>query len=285
MSETPRRDLISLTAWSVAERRTFTDIPLAPEIFAEIEAMLGASGGPTLPRLRADDEHTPYFEARYKLTNRLLADMGIRQVLELAAGFSPRGIVLTADPSLRYVELDLGDVAARKRAMLRRLVDRGIVGARSNLHIEEGNVVEDGTLSRASRHFAEAPVAVINEGLLRYLGFPEKEAIARNVRDLLARFGGVWITPDIRHLGSQQGEPAASAQRLARLTGQPAERTLFRDEAHAQAFFEGLGFAIERHPLSEAAPLLVSPQRLRLSAEVVERAIGWRTAFVMRPRR
>jgi O-methyltransferase involved in polyketide biosynthesis len=282
MAERPPHELISPTAWSVAERRSFTDIPLAREILDAIAAMAGDASFPKVP---AGAQNTPVFEARYKLTNRLLAESGIRQVIELAAGFSPRGMTLTADPAIRYVELDLPDIAAKKRAMLETFIAHSVIGPRPNLQIAAANVVAEGALLLAIRDFAPAPVAVINEGLLRYLTFPEKESVARNVRSVLERFGGLWITPDIRGISGLQNERAAVAQLLTKLTGQPLEATLFRDEAHALAFFESLGFTVERHPLTEAADELVSPRRLALSAEAVAKALGERIAFVMRLRR
>ena len=50
---------------------------------------------------------------------------------------------------------------------------------------------------KATRFFNEEPIAVVNEGLLQYLDSQEKTVLGRNVHQLLKRFGGIWITPDI----------------------------------------------------------------------------------------
>jgi hypothetical protein len=50
--------------------------------------------------------------------------------------------------------------------------------------------------------------------------------------------------------------------------------------AHAD-FQEGLGFDIERHSFTEVSQELVSPKKLNLPSEEVQKIIG-RVAFVMR---
>ena len=45
-------------------------------------------------------------EARYKLTNNILDGFGIKQVLELAAGYSSRGLIYP-QKGYFYVEMDL----------------------------------------------------------------------------------------------------------------------------------------------------------------------------------
>lgn len=39
-------------------------------------------------------------------------------------------------------------------------------------------------------------IAIINEGLLRYLTFEEKKIVATNVYNML-KYNGVWITCDV----------------------------------------------------------------------------------------
>ena len=282
---------ISPTAWGVAYRRTLSDIPYSTEIFDELQEIVqqtrSAEELAVLESLRLP-EITPMFEARYKLTNRLLAENKTNQILEIAAGFSPRGIEMAQDPSMQYVELDLPGVTNEKRAIFEKLIGQSKIPKQENLRLEEGNATEMGDLERAVKHFKQEPINVINEGLLRYLSFEEKTKLAQSIHVLLERFGGTWITPDIstQSLDSFGGDERMKGQNanVERLTGIDFSKNNFESVEAAQKFFEGLGFSVEIHSFKEIADELVSPQKLNLSPEQVEKIIGRRVVFVMRLR-
>ena len=90
---------ISPTAWTIAHRRIFTDIPYSKAIFNEIERLRRLQGVDIPDELKSP-EIAPQIEARYKLVSKLLAQNHVEQVLEIAAGFSPRGLDLTSDSSM-----------------------------------------------------------------------------------------------------------------------------------------------------------------------------------------
>lgn len=78
---------ISPTAIVTAYPRQFTDIPYEKEIYEWLNYNC-KNNDVKLNKLLA-----PEIEARYKLTNKILDDLNIKQVLELAAGYSSRGII------------------------------------------------------------------------------------------------------------------------------------------------------------------------------------------------
>lgn len=282
---------ISPTAWGVAYRRTLSDIPYSKEVFDELQEIVrrtrSAEELAALESLRYA-EVTPMFEARYKLVNRLLEENKTKQILEIAAGFSPRGIEMAQDPSVQYVALDLPGVTNEMRAILEKLAGQSKIPRQPNLHLEEGDATEAGDLERAAALFKQQPINVINEGLLRYLSFEEKTKVAQNIKTLLERFGGAWITPDIstRSLDSFGGDERMKRQNanVQRLTGIDLSGNFFESEEAAKKFFEDLGFSVEGRSFKEIAGELVSPQKLNLSPEQVEKMIGGRTVFVMRLR-
>ena len=280
---------ISPTAWGVAYRRTFTDIPYSTEIFDELqEIMKRTKSAAELEQLESlkYPEMTPMFEARYKLVNRLLKENNANQILEIASGFSQRGIEMAQDPSVEYVEVDLPAVIAEKRGVMEKLIAEKKIPEQPNLHIDEGSALDMNDLSKAAEPFKEKPIAVVNEGLLRYLNFEEKATVARNVHELLERFGGVWITPDItlREGISDQSDEKMKAQnaRVEKLVGVDFSKNVFDNEDAARKFFEDLGFSVERHSFTEMNNELVSPQKLNLSSEQVEKTIGRLVVFAMR---
>lgn len=121
---------------------------------------------------------------RHAIIDALLEESGATQVLEIAAGLSRRGAAFSADPALRYVELDLPHVVDKKRELLERTEAGRAVAARDNFQIVAGDANEtdlDALLAPGR------PACVIAEGLLMYL-----DAAAQ--RDLWARVADALCT-------------------------------------------------------------------------------------------
>lgn len=275
---------ISPTAWLVARQRSFTDIPYAQEFLRELEKIMkethSADEREKLDKL-IDPQFSPVIEARYKLANRLLRKSGVRQVLELASGFSPRGLDLTKDPSMEYVEVDLPGVMKEKHIIIDALMVDSDIQPHANLHLEEGDAFSSDDLMRASAIFKKENVAVINEGFLTYYDLEKKARAAKNIRELLGYFGGIWITPDLSLFPA--GARAINAP-LKDLTGIDKLKVGFESEDAAREFFESQGFDVESHPFSEVSDELASPRELGFSKEEVIEILGPRTVFVMKPR-
>lgn len=77
---------ISATAIVTSYPRTFTDIPYEKEIYKWLQKHCKEE-------VTLNDTLAPEIEARYKLINKLLDSSHIKQVLELASGYSSRGLI------------------------------------------------------------------------------------------------------------------------------------------------------------------------------------------------
>jgi O-methyltransferase involved in polyketide biosynthesis len=181
-------------------------------LFDALEPVMRASalvGGPSLE---------PYLLARHRAIDARLRHAiehrGITQVVEIAAGMSPRGWRFDgADRDrLTYVEADLPAMAARKRAALAR------IGSLSDRHrVVELDALRDGGPGSLDAVVAEldrtAGLVVITEGLLGYLSLEAVEDLwARIARTLQPFAAGVYLS-DL-HLGSVTG-PAVRTFRVA----------------------------------------------------------------------
>jgi len=280
---------VSVTAWRVAYRRTLSDIPFSCEIFDELQKIMRRTRTPAqLQELEqlVQPDITPIFEARFKLVNRLLKERNAKQILEIAAGFSPRSLAMAQDPGVEYSEMDLPGVMSEKRSVFEELIRQEKIPRYANVHLNAGNVLRMEDLLAAVKSFRKEPIAVVNEGLLRYLTFEQKTVVARNVQELLRFFGGVWITPDLslrpQGIFGLSGERMREQfARIERMTGIDVSKNYFENEEAARAFFENLGFRMERHGFLEIADELVSPQRVQLTKEQVEKEIGRLAVLVM----
>lgn len=112
----------------------------------------------------------------------------VTQVIELAAGLSPRGWRFCKRfPKLSYVETDLPHMAQMKR----RLLDEAKLGS-ANHRVETVDVLRDdgaGSLAGlAASMDAKAGVAIITEGLISYLDPSTAQGVWRRIAVALKRF-------------------------------------------------------------------------------------------------
>src|SRR5690242_2326475 len=97
---------IVLTGFMVSLARQFTDISYAKELAQLIERQ----GLVKLPQPQNQDKSvllTARVEARYKAINKVIAEYQITQVLELASGLLSRGLVMSSNPNITFIESDL----------------------------------------------------------------------------------------------------------------------------------------------------------------------------------
>jgi O-methyltransferase involved in polyketide biosynthesis len=262
----------------VAYLRSFTDIPYAKEIAEVSDAKkafeeLAGDSKESLIRFSA------YWEARYKATNRIIRRDGITQILEVAAGLSPRGIAMTENPDVVYVVTDLPQILDQERMITEAALSK-LNYQRPNLHFEVANALDRESLSTALSIFRlDRPVAIITEGLLPYFNHEEKTVLANNIHEVLTKYRGVWITSDVhtrQYLDATNRLDASTRQRhdrIARSTGSNLESNLFADENDVRRFFETAGFQIEEYQYSNVVQDLSSIRLLNLSQEDTKRAL------------
>jgi O-methyltransferase involved in polyketide biosynthesis len=147
---------------------------------------------------------------RHAAIDALLKRSGARQVLELAAGLSRRGATFSADPALRYTELDLPAVSRKKRALLERSDEGRAVLARPNFRLVEADV-QEATLETWVE--PGLPLCVIAEGLLMYLQPPAQRALWERIARVSERAVEATFVFDLVP-ASEQPKPGAVGRAL-----------------------------------------------------------------------
>lgn len=224
----------------------------------------------------------PEIEARYKLTNKLLDKYRIKQVLELAAGYSSRGLFYSKK-GYNYVELDLENIVKNKKEILRS-IEKNIP---EGLNIISGNALKNDDFKKIESYFKnEEPIAVINEGLLRYLTFDEKRQVAQNIYDLLSKYDGIWITCDVtpkKFMNSQDKALPNFNKNLANITSRNNLNDRFEDENHIRKFFGDVGFElVEIHKFSEMKDELYSVNELGIINDKIEKTLEDAIVVIMK---
>ncbi len=184
-----------------------------------------------------------HFERRYRSLDQALEILGHRNIVEIAAGLSFRGLAMAQSPGIHYLDTDLPELLAVKADLVARLDHPPLQGT---LRLEPLDALSSGALADAVRHLPAGPVAIVNEGLLMYLDASEKERLATSIRGILQeRTGSRWITADCY---------VREADRLAALdpdverfvAAQRVDEQKFESWESAERFFEMQGFVIER---------------------------------------
>lgn len=182
--------------------------------------------------------------ARHRLIDGLLeADISggrIGQVVEIAAGMSPRGLrLLERHPEVTYLEADLPAMAARKRQALRQ--------AGATHRIADFDAIADtGPLSLAAIVAELDPdrgLAIVTEGLLNYFPRTAVDGIWRRIAAALAGFPKGLYVSDLHLANSNSGgiERAFVAALGAFVRGRV--HLPYRDESDARAALLDAGFS------------------------------------------
>ena len=207
-------------------------------LFESLQPMMAAGGLVGTGRLEA------YLLARHRaidaLLERAIEQRGVRQVIEVAAGLSPRGWRFTRryGRELTYVEADLPGMADRKRRALER------IGSDPQRHwVCELDVLREGSLGAVARDLDPSRgLAIVTEGLLPYLSTDAVNAIWRRFAATLRGFAaGVYIS-DIG-IGSVQDAAVRAFRVLLSVFVRGRVYVHFQSPEEVVAALTGAGFA------------------------------------------
>ena len=280
--------LISVTAKVSAYYRQFTDIQFAQEAAeligasAAFEQILSENG------LKRENLtfYAPMFEARYKSITELIRKSGSSQVIELASGYSLRGLDLTRCGDIRYVETDLPGVIQTKLGLLEEIRRHHAIppDAQHVVTPADALVFEEIHASVASLDPGER-LTVLCEGLIMYLSKDQTEVLARNIRRLLGGFAsGCWMTPDFTfrsEAANLSPDRVRLREAITGVTQTQLDASAFDDEQDLIAFLGRLGLRVQVFSQVDETPSFSSLTALGLPPTVIERLRGVLRVWVM----
>jgi O-methyltransferase involved in polyketide biosynthesis len=229
---------ISPSARSLLLVKAQTDLPFArqaAELLLGTDAVTQASQDPAVIQRRA------HFALRARSLDEALRAEGAKNILEIAAGLSMRGLAMTAAHDVAYVDSDLPELAAIKAGLVAQLHPGPLAGS---LHVQALDALDPDAFRRTVRSTPPRPIAIVHEGLLMYLGEEEKARLAASVRDALLERGGAWITADVYVRSETHLLRDEKTQKF--LAEHRVDDNKFADWGAADEFFTSTGFSIER---------------------------------------
>lgn len=235
--------LLQDTGLDTAYFRSLSDIPnakLVSDMIGAGEAFSKGTAG-TFDSVRTI---IPGIEGRYKAVDTLIRRSGIRQVVEIAAGRTTRGM---NNPQWNYLHTDYSEGMLMQMLSVTNRITRGDHG---NVHFVRFDAVTGEGIEEVLGFLDDGPTVVVHEGLLMYYPRELQERIATNARRILELHGGIYIAPDVRtreHPSFAKLYPqyASRRQEQGKRMGRDLNSFRFGSDAEAVSFFEGLGFEVE----------------------------------------
>lgn len=213
-------------------------------LFVALQPVMRASRTLSGPSLEA------YLLARHRALDAglevAITEHGITQVIEIAAGLSPRGwrFAQRFGDAITYLEADLPAMAARKRRALARI---GSLSAHHQVRDLDA-LLDDGPLSLAALAAELRPaggLVVITEGLTGYLSPGDLAGLWRRIAMVVRGYDGGRYLSDLHLGGSPQLEVRAFRLLLSAFV-RGRVHLHFPDVTGAQAALRAAGFTSAR---------------------------------------
>ena len=185
-----------------------------------------------------------HFENRYRTIDSLLTPLAVNNVLEIASGFSFRGLQLCIQSAINYFDTDLPDSIATKQQVVDKLIEKHHLETTGTYRLMPLNALDTAAFNAVIDQFPPGPVAIVNEGLLMYLDDAEKRQLCANIHAVLTKRGGCWITGDIYLKKGDRAHAPINQAAAAFLAMHNVEEKKFDSYEAAEAFFSSCGFTI-----------------------------------------
>ena len=191
-------------------------------------------------------------EVRFAVTNEIIKALGVKNVLDLPCGYTPRGIKL-AKSGIKYYGCDLPAVIDEIAPAVKK-----VIGGNENIRYTAVDATNYDSL-KAALGDAEGELFITTEGMLMYFTQNELEEVFTNIRRLLTEYGGRWVTCDSTLMNLQKeiigavmgvspddGKAFASIGRMAAVamsdTEQAANLFFDKDIEKVKKFISDMGF-------------------------------------------
>jgi hypothetical protein len=286
-------DPVSPTAKVVSYLRSLDP---ALSLFGESE--LSQQGKHILKELNIDDVQTKelmgvMFQSRYHAFNVAVQQHDTAQVVEFAAGVSPRGLQWSQNsPGTIYFESDLPQLMVKKAKLIRNsLISSATNGPkRGLLHCCGIDVLNEDSIRKALELVdLDQRITFVTEGLLLYFGENELGRFLTNIRNILTRYPkAVWISDlvsseDLKSFVSCHPGVANAVRSVFEMTGRSVvAQNPFPDITAFANFLHRFGLEIiSKTPMSSTLGAINFEHML--SAKQMKEIVGERCVYSIKP--
>lgn len=207
-----------------------------------------------------------YQEIRYDSLNDFILEENYTNVIDLGCGVSPRCLYM-ADKKINYVGAELKEVVDVLNVYAPNFLNED---KRQYVNFVVADVSNKKEMLNTAKNL-NGKVCIVEEGLLMYLSRDQQKAMLKNIREILKKHGGCFVTSDF-----VAGEIFMSANRTiygdedALIIGKSTQKlyedisevffrdTIFKTTEEAIKFIEEAGLKVEMHPVFKNIPDLQS---------------------------
>lgn len=207
-----------------------------------------------------------YQEIRYASLNNFIESENYTNVMDLGCGVSPRCLYM-ARKGINYVGTDLSDVVEVLNFYAPNFVKDEM---RKYIRFAVADATDHSEMINAAKGL-DGKICIVEDGLLMYLSRDQQKAMLENIRDILRKNGGVFVTSDF-----VAGDIFMSINRtiygdedslvVAKETQKVYEDlskvffndTIFKSTEEAVKFIEEAGLKVEMRPIFTGTPNIIS---------------------------
>lgn len=134
-------------------------------------------------------------EARYEISNEMIRREGRPNIIDLPSGYTPRAL-LAPRMNMRYIGMDLPVVADDIGPIVKELIPDKYGDTVQYYGVDATNF---DSMTEALKD-VKGEVCIAMDGILGYFNEPELVSVCNNIKKILNRFGGSWITGDTTNI-------------------------------------------------------------------------------------
>ena len=134
-------------------------------------------------------------EARYEVSNEMIRRENKPVIIDLPSGYTPRAM-LAPGMNKKYIGMDLPVVADEIGPIVKEIIpdEYGI-----SVQFYGVDATNYDSMKEALKG-ADGEVCIVMDGILGYFNEPELISVCENIKKILTRFGGSWVTGDVTGL-------------------------------------------------------------------------------------
>ena len=198
-----------------------------------------------------------YIEMRYAALNEYIIQNGYRNTLDIACGFAPRSLAMSRR-GIYFVGADLAPAIAEVNKIVPECLSD-----KQKKFVEYA--VADSTDKQSLMQAADklnGRICITMDGLMMYLSREEQATVLQNIKTVLKKHGGAYITSDFSAREFVKASTNVvyddknaheiyrhSAEMYEKTASADFDKAFFSNAGEAQAFIESQGLKVKRIPL------------------------------------
>ena len=200
-----------------------------------------------------------YHEMRYTAINNYVVDKDYKNVMDIACGFSSRGIFL-ARQGRHFVGAEFKPIVMAAGNKIKACLTPE---EQKSVSYEVVDATDKESMTAAADTM-DGKICVVMDGLMMYLDREQQAATLQNIRDILKKHGGAYVTFDFSArdfvkesarvvYGNEDADEIyrESAKIYESISDADFEKSFFPNDEAATKFIEAQGLKVERRPVVE----------------------------------